>query len=223
MTDKNTFLSTKEINFVFDALSTANHKPEIELNYTSNYTLLVAVMLSAQSTDKMVNKITSVLFSIANTPAKMCELGEDNLKLYIKSINYYNNKAKNIVAMSKILIEKYHGEVPESFDALVSLPGVGRKSANVILNTAHNHPTIAVDTHVFRVSNRLGLCKTCNPTATEIALHAIVPEKWKRYAHHWLVLHGRYICKAKKPLCGECILNSVCKYYNAHTNENIKL
>lgn len=210
-------ISHNKVLQVFEIFVTDKANPTIELNYISTYTLLVAVLLSAQATDKLVNKITEPLFIVAKTPQEMLVLGEDALKVYIKSINYYNNKAKNIINTSKILLEKYNSEVPSLFDELLTLPGIGRKSANVILNTAYAHETIGVDTHVFRVSNRLGLCQTKNPYETEIALLEQVPLIFRKNAHHWLVLHGRYICKARKPLCDECKLASLC-YYNASKN-----
>jgi len=212
-------ISNENIEKLFERFAEANKSPAIELEYTSAYTLLVAVVLSAQATDKMVNKITPELFKVAKTPQQMINLGEESLKQYIKSINYFNNKAKNIIATSKVLLEKYGGEVPNSFEELVELPGIGRKSANVILNTAFNHPTIAVDTHVFRVSNRIGLCNTKTPHETEFALMKIVPERFRNEAHHWLVLHGRYICKARKPLCDDCKVSDLCNYYKSKTKK----
>jgi endonuclease-3 len=205
-------LDKKKIKTLFERFSELNDQPTIELVYDTPYTLLVAVMLSAQATDKMVNKITPALFSVAKTPQEMCDLGEENLKKYIKSINYFNNKAKNIISTSKVLLEKYNGDVPDSFEKLVELPGIGRKSANVILNTIYEHDTIAVDTHVFRVSNRIGLCQTKTPEQTEFELMKVVPKEFMQNAHHWLVLHGRYICKAKKPLCEECPVADLCLY-----------
>lgn len=207
-------LNSKDVYLLFERFEADNPYPKTELEYKSSFTLMVAVVLSAQATDKMVNKITHELFKVADTPEKIVELGEEELKKYIKSINYFNNKAKNIVNISKTLIDKYNSEVPNTFDELVSLHGIGVKSANVILNTFFNHNTIAVDTHVFRVSNRLGLCQTKKPEETEKALLRVVPEKFLRDAHHWLVLHGRYICKARKPLCKECKMNDLCMYYN---------
>jgi endonuclease-3 len=212
-------ISDENIEKLFERFAEANSSPTIELEYVSPYTLLVAVVLSAQATDKMVNKITPELFKVAKTPQQMINLGEESLKQYIKSINYFNNKAKNIIATSKVLLEKYGGEVPTSFAELIELPGIGRKSANVILNTAFNHPTIAVDTHVFRVSNRIGLCNTKTPHKTEFALMKIVPERFKNEAHHWLVLHGRYVCKARKPLCDACKVSDLCTYYKSKTKK----
>ena len=174
--------------------------------------MFVAVVLSAQSTDKGVNKVTPALFQIADDPYKMLMLGEGGLKDHIKSIGLYNSKAKNIINACQIMVDEYNSQLPDNFEDLRKLPGVGRKSANVLLNSLFNEPTIAVDTHVFRVSNRLGLCKTKNPDATEFALNKKISIRWKKYAHHWLVLHGRYICKARKPICGECVIYDLCKF-----------
>ncbi len=208
-------LDRNEILAIFERFQNDSPNPQTELKYSSTFTLLIAVLLSAQATDKMVNKITENLFAVADTPEKMIELGEEGIKKYIRSINYFNNKAKNIFFISKILVDKYISEVPNTFEELVSLPGIGVKSSNVILNTAFNHNRIAVDTHVFRVSNRVGLCKTNKPKETEKALLEAVPEKFLKNAHHWLVLHGRYICKARKPLCKECKIKDLCIYYNS--------
>ena len=199
-------LTNTKIKQLFETFAKLNSEPAIELTYSSPYTLLVAVVLSAQATDKMVNKVTPELFLVAKTPQEMLNLGEINLKQYIKSINYYNNKAKNIITTSKILLEKYSGVVPSSFENLISLPGVGRKSANVILNVAYGHLKLGVDTHVFRVSNRLGLCNTSNVEDTEKELMKKIPDQFLLNAHHWLVLHGRYVCKARKPLCNNCTI-----------------
>ncbi|KIE05880.1 Endonuclease III [Candidatus Jidaibacter acanthamoeba] len=205
-------LKAKQINEIFERFSANKPDPKIELDYYCPFTLLVAVVLSAQATDKGVNRVTPKLFEIANTPQKMIELGEEKLKEIIKSIGLYNAKAKNIILMSKALIERFGGEVPASMIELSSLPGVGRKSANVILNCVFNEPTIAVDTHIFRVSNRIGFCKTNTPEKTELELMKKVPAKWRPKAHFWLVLHGRYTCKARKPECGSCIINDICEY-----------
>jgi endonuclease-3 len=205
-------MNKSKINEIFERFSINKPNPKIELNYTTPFELLVAVVLSAQSTDKGVNRITPQLFEIANTPETMVALGEENLKQYIKTIGLYNSKAKNIIALSRDLIENHTSVVPEDFEALQKLPGVGRKSANVMLNSLWNHHVIAVDTHVFRVSNRINLCKTKNPLQTELALMKIVPSQWKDRAHHWLVLHGRYVCKARKPDCGKCIINDLCEF-----------
>ena len=213
-------MNQKTINEIFYRFSQAKPKPQIELNYQCSYTLLVAVILSAQSTDKGVNRATTALFDIANTPEKMVLLGEEKLKTYIKTIGLFNNKAKNIIAMSEQLVKKHNSNVPKDFEALCALPGVGRKSANVVLNSFFGMPTMAVDVHVFRVSNRIGLCKTKTPLETEMALLKVIPKKWMHYAHHWLVLHGRYVCKARKPECHRCLINDLCEYYRA-THEEI--
>lgn len=201
-----------DIEEIFARFAENRPNPRIELDYCSPFTLLVAVVLSAQSTDKGVNRVTPALFEVADTPEKMVELGVDKLKEYIKTLGLFNNKAKSIVEMSKILVEQYNSEVPGSLMEMQKLPGVGRKSANVMLNSIWGKPTIAVDTHVFRTSNRIGLCKTKNPLQTEMALLKVVPDKWKDRAHHWLVLHGRYVCKARKPECGRCLINDLCRY-----------
>ena len=205
-----TKLTAEEIEKIFVKLNEHIKTPELE--YSSPYTLLVAVILSAQATDKMVNIITSKLFEKANTPIKMIELGEDGLKSYIKSIGLYNAKARNIIGMSQMLVDHFNSEVPSNFQDLCSLPGVGSKSANVILNTIWKMPNIAVDRHVFRVSNRIGLCETTNIKDTETALAQVVPEEWRINAHNLLVLHGRYTCKAQSPLCKACCLNEACRY-----------
>ena len=198
----------------FSRFKEKNSNPKIELEFSDAYTLLVAVILSAQSTDKGVNRVTPALFAVAGTPEKMVKLGLDALKKHIKTIGLYNSKAKHIIAMSQALIEEHDGEVPCDFIALQKLPGVGRKSANVLLNSMWGHHTIAVDTHVFRVSNRIGLCTTKNPLQTELALVKTIPKEWQDKAHHWLVLHGRYICKARKPNCSQCLINDLCLYEN---------
>ena len=197
---------------IFETFKKNNPSPNVELNYHSPFELLVAVLLSAQSTDVGVNKATPALFKIANTPEKMAALGETKLKTYIKTIGLYNNKAKNIIKTSKILVDQYKGKGPNNREALESLPGIGRKSANVILNSAFGHATIGVDTHVFRVSNRTKLATGKNVLDVEQKLNAIIPDIFKQHAHHWLVLHGRYICKAKKPDCAHCMINSLCEY-----------
>jgi len=202
----------KNVDEIFERLSKQRPSPKIELEYKNNFTLFVAVVLSAQSTDKGVNKVTPALFQIADDPYKMLMLGEGGLKDHIKSIGLYNSKAKNIMNACQIMVDEYNSQLPDNFNDLYRLPGVGRKSANVLLNSLFNEPTIAVDTHVFRVSNRLGLCKTKNPDATEFALNKKISIRWKKYAHHWLVLHGRYICKARKPICGECVIYDLCKF-----------
>ena len=187
-------------------------EPTTELEYASHFELLVAVILSAQATDVSVNKATDKLFAVANTPAAMVELGVRGLTPYIKSIGLFNSKAKNVVATARILMDQYDGEVPDSREALQALPGVGRKTANVILNTAFGQPAIAVDTHIFRVSNRTGLAPGKTPLAVEQELEQVVPDRFKLNAHHWLILHGRYTCLARKPLCSECVINDLCEY-----------
>ena len=205
-------MNKAEIDSVFSRLAAANPAPRTELSYTNDFTLLVAVVLSAQATDAGVNKATPRLFAVADTPQKMARLGEAKLKSYIKTIGLFNSKAKNIIGLSEKLISDFGGKIPETREELMSLPGVGRKTANVWLNCARGEPTIAVDTHVFRVANRLGLCKSKTPEATELALEKAIPKKWKQHAHHWLILHGRYTCMARKPGCPECILRDLCEY-----------
>jgi len=189
-----------------------NNSSVIELNHINNFTLLIAIILSAQSTDKGVNKATVTLFQIISTPEEMLNLGEEKLKQHIKTIGLYNNKAKNIIKLSKILVEKHGSQVPSRFEDLIVLPGVGRKTANVMLNCAFNKNTIGVDTHVFRVGNRTGLVKANNVLQTEIKLNKVIPEKWKRYINHWFVLHGRYVCTARKPKCKNCKIIAFCKF-----------
>lgn len=200
----------KEILEIMEIFNRRDPDPRCELDYVNAYTLLVAVILSAQSTDKGVNKATKELFKIADTPQKILNLGIDKLKEYIKTIGLYNNKAKNIMAMSKELVEKYNGEVPAEREALESLAGVGRKTANVVLNVWFNKPTIAVDTHVFRISHRLDLSKGKNPLEVENDLNSVLPDNFKKNANHWLVLFGRYICKAQNPDCTNCPIVAYC-------------
>ena len=207
-------MKQKEIGEFFRRLKIKAPNPTTELVYKSNFELLVAVVLSAQATDVSVNKATSKLYKSANTPEAIIRLNELGLKSFIKTIGLYNSKAKNIVALSKILIEKYEGEVPSERKALESLPGVGRKTANVILNTLFGELTIAVDTHIFRVSNRTGLAKGKTPVEVELKLMRRVPKEYLKNAHHWLILHGRYICKARTPNCSECIVQDLCYYKN---------
>ena len=207
-------MDQEKINLLFTKFKEYNPYPKIELRYTNDFTLLVAIVLSARTTDISVNRITNELFEIADNPRKMLNLGEKGLKSYINTIGLYNSKSRNIIALSEIIINQYNSHVPLDFDTLIALPGVGRKSANVFLNTWLNLPTIAVDTHVFRVSNRIGLVKEGNVLKTESALLSIIPKKWLLYAHHWLVLHGRYICKSRKPLCSQCIVQELCEYKN---------
>jgi endonuclease III len=197
---------------IFARLRAANPQPRTELNYRSPFELLVAVILSAQATDKSVNKATASLFLTANTPGAMAELGVAGLSPYIRSIGLYNGKAKNIIATSRLLLERHGGEVPTSRESLQLLPGVGRKTANVILNTAFGQATIAVDTHIFRVANRTGLATGKTVHAVEEKLMKYVPPEYLKDAHHWLILHGRYICKARNPDCPVCIIADLCEY-----------
>lgn len=209
----------EQVNNIFAIFKKHNPKPTTELKYASHYELLVAVVLSAQATDVSVNKATDKLFLKANTPEKIVAMGLLKLESYIKSIGLYKNKAKNIISLSEILIERYKSEVPNSYEALISLPGVGRKTANVILNTLFGKPTIAVDTHIFRVSNRLGFAKGKTPLEVEEKLQKVIPKKYKQDAHHWLILHGRYVCKARGPDCENCFINKYCDYYKKLINE----
>ncbi len=201
----------KDVLKMFEILARDNPEPKSELNYTNAFTLLVAIVLSAQSTDKGVNKATEALFKIADTPQKMLDLGIDGLKEYIKTIGLFNNKAKNVIAMSEKLVNDFGGEVPENQEALESLPGVGHKTANVLRNVWFGKPTMAVDTHVFRLAHRLGLSNGKTVEAVEKDLLKQLPEKYLMYANHWLVLHGRYICKAQKPKCAKCPLSQLCR------------
>jgi endonuclease-3 len=197
---------------LFTRLRELNPKPTTELSYTTPFELLVAVVLSAQATDVGVNKATRRLYPVANTPAAILALGEDGLKAYISTIGLFNAKAKNVIALCQLLIEQHDGEVPREREALEALPGVGRKSANVVLNTAFGEPTIAVDTHIFRVSNRTGLAPGKDVRAVEAKLEKVVPAEFKLDAHHWLILHGRYVCKARKPDCPNCVIRDLCRY-----------
>ncbi len=197
---------------IFQRLKKVNPTPRTELNHKSNFELLVAVILSAQATDISVNKATKNLYKIANTPKKMLELGEEKLTAYIKSIGLYNSKAKNIINTSKILVEKFGSRIPQDRETLQTLPGVGRKTANVVLNNAFGQPTIAVDTHIFRVSNRTGIAVGGNVLEVEQKLNKLVPDEYKLHAHHWLILHGRYTCTARKPKCDKCLIFDLCEY-----------
>ncbi len=197
---------------IFTRLRQQNPQPTTELHYQSVFELLVAVVLSAQATDVGVNKATAKLFPVANTPEAILALGEEGLKQYIKTIGLYNSKAKNIIKLCQILIEKHDSQVPEDRAALEALPGVGRKTANVVLNTAFGQPTIAVDTHIFRVSNRTGIAPGKTVLEVEKRLMRLVPDEFKQDAHHWLILHGRYTCIARKPRCGSCIIEDLCEY-----------
>jgi len=197
---------------IFLRLQAANPHPTTELEYHTPFELLVAVILSAQATDKSVNLATRELFPVANTPQKMLDLGEAGLREYVQRIGLYQTKAKHIIEMCRMLLELHGSEVPQTREALESLPGVGRKTANVILNTAFGQPTIAVDTHIFRISNRIGLAPGKTVLEVEQKLAKGVPDEFKQDAHHWLILHGRYVCTARKPKCGECIINDLCEY-----------
>jgi len=201
-----------EITEVFRRFHEANPEPRGELQHINPYTLLVAVVLSAQATDAGVNKATPALFAAADTPAKMVALGEDRVRDLIKTIGLYRTKAKNVVALSEKLVAEHGGEVPHDRDALEALPGVGRKTANVVLNIAFGEPTIAVDTHIFRIGNRTGLAPGKTPFEVETRLMQVVPEKYRLHAHHWLILHGRYICVARRPLCEKCFIADLCKW-----------
>ncbi|MCX7673920.1 MAG: endonuclease III [Thiobacillaceae bacterium] len=203
---------------IFERLKAANPNPSTELDYATPYQLLVAVVLSAQATDKGVNKATAELFRVAGTPQQMLALGEEGLKQYIRSIGLYQTKARHIMALTRLLIERHGGEVPGERAALEALPGVGRKTANVVLNTAFGHPVIAVDTHIFRVANRTGLARGKTPLSVERALSRLTPPEYRRHAHHWLILHGRYVCKARKPDCPRCILNDLCEWKEKHAS-----
>ncbi|WP_424976285.1 endonuclease III [Dinoroseobacter sp. S124A] len=200
------------IREIFTRFQTAEAEPKGELNHVNAYTLVVAVALSAQATDAGVNKATEALFKIADTPEKMLELGEEGVIAHIKTIGLYRNKAKNVIKLSRILVDEYGGEVPNSRAALESLPGVGRKTANVVLNMWWGHPSQAVDTHIFRIGNRTGICPGKDVVAVERAIEDHIPVDFQHHAHHWLILHGRYICKARKPACGACLIRDLCPF-----------
>ena len=197
---------------IFSRLKKQNPEPTTELNYTSPFELLIAVILSAQATDKSVNKATEKLFPVANTPQALLDLGEEGLKQHIKTIGLFNSKAKNIIKTCQILLDQHQLQVPTNRIELQELPGVGRKTANVILNTAFGEPTIAVDTHIFRVANRTGIAPGKDVLEVEMKLIKFVPDEFKHDAHHWLILHGRYVCQARKPKCGACIIEDLCEY-----------
>ena len=199
---------------IFERFRAANPHPKTELAYRTPFELLVAVVLSAQATDKSVNLATAKLFPVANTPAKMVELGEARLMEYIKTIGLFRTKAKNVIQLSCLLLEKFKGEIPRNREELESLPGVGRKTANVVLNTAFGEPTMAVDTHIFRVANRTGLGPGKDPLEVEQKLLKFTPPEFLQDAHHWLILHGRYVCVARKPKCPECTIRDLCDYRN---------
>ncbi len=203
-------LGAAAIEEMFRRFADSNPEPKGELEHVNPYTLLVAVVLSAQATDAGVNKATRALFKVADTPAKMVALGEDRVRDYVRTIGLYRNKAKNVVLLSEKLIALYGGEVPRDRDALETLPGVGRKTANVVMNVAFGEPTVAVDTHVFRVANRIGLSKGKTPLAVEEDLVRVIPPRYGVPAHHWLILHGRYVCKALKPNCPGCLIRDLC-------------
>ncbi len=205
-------LGRDEIAAIFATFHRITPEPQGELESVNVFTLLVAVVLSAQATDAGVNKATRALFKVADTPEKMAALGEEGLTDYIKSIGLFRTKAKNVIALSKKLIAEHGGEIPPDRDALETLPGVGRKTANVVMNMAFGQPTMAVDTHVFRVANRVGLTKSKNPLETEKQLLAIIPPEYGVPAHHWLILHGRYLCKARKPECWRCPIRNLCRF-----------
>ena len=197
---------------LFRRLRELNPHPTTELEFSTPFELLIAVMLSAQATDVSVNKATRRLFPVANTPQALLDLGEERLRVYISSIGLFNSKAKNVIATCRLLLDEHGGEVPTDRAALEALPGVGRKTANVVLNTAFGQPTMAVDTHIFRVGNRTGLAPGKTPLAVEKALLKRVPDHYLRDAHHWLILHGRYVCKARKPDCPQCVIRDLCRY-----------
>ena len=201
-----------DVDTFYARLAAANPEPQGELHYVNPYTLLVAVVLSAQATDIGVNKATGPLFAVADTPERMLALGEAKLKDYIKTIGLFNTKAKNVMALSRLLVENFASTVPRDRASLETLPGVGRKTANVVLNIAFGEPTIAVDTHLFRIGNRTGLAPGKTPLEVELKLLKATPKKWMRHAHHWLILHGRYVCKARKPDCPACIVADLCRY-----------
>ncbi len=205
-------MTEEEIVTLFQRWQAANPEPTTELRFNSPFELLIAVMLSAQATDVSVNKATARLFAVANTPKAILDLGEDGLKAYIRTIGLFNSKARHIIQTCELLLQHHAGQVPQERAALEALPGVGRKTANVILNTAFGHPTIAVDTHIFRVANRTGLAPGKTPLAVEQRLLAVVPEAYRQQAHHWLILHGRYVCTARKPQCARCMIRDLCAY-----------
>jgi endonuclease III len=205
-------MTNAEIEEAFRRFAEADPEPKTELEHLNPFTLLVAVVLSAQATDAGVNKATPALFALADTPGKMAALGEAKVRELIKTIGLFRTKAKNVVELSRRLVAEHGGQVPRSREALEALPGVGRKTANVVLNVAFGEPTIAVDTHIFRVGNRTGLATGKTPLDVEMKLNAVVPAKYKSHAHHWLILHGRYTCVARKPLCEKCLIGDLCKW-----------
>ena len=205
-------MQTKQINNIFKKLAKVHPRPKIELKYVNHFTFLVSVILSAQATDISVNKVTKDLFKIVKTPEEMIDLGEKKLKTYIKSIGLFNSKAKNLIKLSKILREKYCNKIPKDFNELITLPGVGNKTASVFQNVVLNLPRIAVDTHVFRTANRTGMVQAKTTDLTQLQLEKVVPKKWLLNAHHLLILHGRYVCKSKTPLCTQCSIFHLCEY-----------
>ena len=205
-------MTPEQIDAFFARLAAANPEPRSDLEYQSPFTLLIAVVLSAQATDAGVNKATRGLFAAADTPAAMLALGAEGVKEHIRTIGLFNNKAKNVIALSETLIAEHGGQVPREREALEALPGVGRKTANVVLNIAFGEPTIAVDTHILRLGNRTGLAPGRTPDAVERRLLEVVPDRWRQHAHHWLILHGRYVCKARKPACPTCRVADLCAY-----------
>ena len=204
--------TASDVEEIFSRFATQQPEPKGELEHVNTYTLLVAVVLSAQATDAGVNKATRALFKAADTPSKMLALGEDTVRDLVKSIGLYRTKAKNVILLSQLLVERHGGEVPEDRDALEALPGVGRKTANVVMNMAFGHATMAVDTHVFRVANRIGLSNGKTPLAVEDDLMRVMPPAYGLHAHHWLILHGRYLCKARKPECPRCLIRDLCRF-----------
>lgn len=206
------FLSAAEICEVFERLKRQNPSPSSELKWTNPYTMLVSTVLSAQATDKSVNKATESLYKIADTPEKMLALGEDGLISYIKSIGLYRSKARHVIALSKMLIEKFNGVVPQSREEIQMLPGAGRKTANVVLNVVFHQPVMPVDTHLLRICPKIGLAEGKTPLEVEESLMERIPEKYLLHAHHWLILHGRYVCRARNPLCAECVIADICRH-----------
>jgi len=205
-------MTPAQIDEFFARLAALRPEPKSELDFVNPYTLLVAVVLSAQATDVGVNKATRALFAVRSSPAQMLDLGEEGLREAIKSIGLYKTKAKNVIELSRLLVEHHGGQVPADRDALEALPGVGRKTANVVLNVAFGQPTIAVDTHCFRVANRTGMAPGRTPLEVEQGLMTAIPQKWRHHAHHWLILHGRYTCLARKPACGSCVVRDLCGF-----------
>jgi endonuclease-3 len=205
-------MNPKKRRAIFETLQSLNPHPTTELEHESPFELLISVLLSAQATDVSVNKAMRKMYPVANTPAKVLALGEEGVTEYIKTIGLYRTKAKNVIATCRILVEQYDGKVPDNREALEALPGVGRKTANVLLNTAFGHPVIAVDTHIFRVANRTGLAPGKDVRAVEMALDKFIPDEFKHDAHHWLILHGRYVCRARRPECWHCAIEPLCEY-----------